>query len=330
MTTLKKRITLTAAAMLAALSMNTTSAANITLRGASLFDNDHAYSKTLIKFAELVNQELEQDITFDLRGNSELGTEPDYVNFLTQGVAIDYAILAPSNLARFAPSLPLMDMPFVFRDLEHWNATLSSDVLKPLEEELLAKADLMIVGYAGGGTRNLISNHEIANIEQLTGHKMRVMGAPIQARVFSAIKAAPSAIAYSEVYNAIQTGVVDGLENESASLLQYKFFEVAPHITLTQHAITVRPLVVSGKSFRKLPENIQAAILKAGKAAGDYGREVESSEDALKLEQMKAAGQIQVHTFANREQLLELVTPVQDAFAEEIQAGELLKAIRSK
>lgn len=330
LTTLKKLTAATAVACLATFSFSSASAADLTLRGASLFDNDHAYSKTLIRLGELVNEELDSPVTFDLRGNSELGIEPDYVNFLTQGVAIDYAIIAPSNLARFAPSLPLMDMPFVFRDLDHWNAVLSSDVLKPLEDELLAKADLMIIGYAGGGTRNLISNHEIQNIDQLTGHKMRVMGAPIQARVFSAINAAPSAIAYSEVYNAIQTGVVDGLENESASLLQYKFFEVAPHVTLTQHSITVRPIVVSGKSFRKLPEDVQAALLKAGKEAGNYGRELESTEDAEKLEQMKQAGQIQVHEFANRQQLLALVTPVQDSYAKEINAEELLAAIRSK
>lgn len=305
-------------------------AAEVTLRGASLFDNDHAYSKTLIKFSELVNEYYSGDVSFDLRGNSELGIEPDYVNFLTQGVAIDYAIIAPSNLARFAPSVPLMDMPFVFRDLDHWNAVLSSDVLAPLEAVLLDKADLRVIGYAGGGTRNLISNKVISNLDELKGHKMRVMGAPIQARVFEAATAAPAAIAYSEVYNAIQTGVVDGLENEAASLLQYKFFEVAPNITLTQHSITVRPIIFSNKAFSKLPEDLQAAILKAGKDAGDYGREIESGEDGVKLQQMADAGQIKVQEFADRDKLLELVIPVQDAYAAELGAEDLLKAIRSK
>ncbi len=328
--TLKKQMVGAAIAAVAVLAVTSASAADITLRGASLFDNEHAYSKTLIRFSELVQERSSDNVTFDLRGNSELGIEPDYVNFLTQGVAIDYAIIAPSNLARFAESLPLMDMPFVFRDLEHWNAVLSSDVLKPLEEELAEKADLIIIGYAGGGTRNLISKNKISNLEELEGHKMRVMGAPIQARVFEAITAAPSAIAYSEVYNAIQTGVVDGLENESASLLQYKFFEVAPNVTLTQHSITVRPIIMSGKSFRKLPEELQTIVMAAGKEAGDYGRELESSEDALKLDQMKDAGQIEVSEFVERDHLLELVTPVQDAYAAELGAEELLEAIRSK
>lgn len=313
-----------------ALSATYAGAQDMTLRGASLFDNEHAYSKTLIKFGELVNEYSGEKVTFDLRGNSELGIEPDYVNFLQQGVAIDYAIIAPSNLARFAPSVPLMDMPFVFRDLDHWNAVLSSDVLKPLEDELLEKADMVIVGYAGGGTRNLISNKSISNIDELGGHKMRVMGAPIQARIFEAITASPSAIAYSEVYNAIQTGVVDGLENESASLLQYKFFEVAPHITLTQHSITVRPIIFSGKSFRKLSPEMQAAVMKAGNAAGEYGRKLESGQDSEKLQQMVDAKQIEVHEFAGRDKLLGLVLPVQDAYAAELGAEALLEAIRSK
>lgn len=302
----------------------------ITLRGASMFDHEHAFTKTMVRFGELVDQYYDGELVMDLRLNGELGVESDYVTFLNQGVAIDYSIMAPSNMATFAPAIPLMDMPFLFRDLEHWNAVLSSDVLAPLEDELKEKADLVVVGYTGGGTRNLISSKAIGNIDELAGHKMRVMGAPIQAQIFAAIKAAPSAIAYNEVYNAIQTGVVSGLENEAASLQNLKFYEVAPHVTLTRHSITVRPIVFSGKSMRKLPAELQAAIMRAGKEAGAFGRELEAREDSAKLKEMADAGQIQLQEFANREQLLELVTPVQDEYAAELAATDLLAAIRAK
>ncbi|REG84133.1 TRAP transporter substrate-binding protein [Marinomonas pollencensis] len=308
----------------------TSANADTTLRGASMFDEQHAFTKTLMKFDELVGQYYSGDVTFDLRLNGELGVEKDYVTFLNQGVAIDYTILAPSNMARFAPSIPLMDMPFLFRDLDHWNAVLSSNVLAPLEKELSEKADIVIVGYAGGGTRNLISSEKISNMQELAGHKMRVMGAPIQAQVFNAIGAAPSAISYNEVYNAIQTGVVNGLENEAASIQNLKFYEVAPYLTKTAHSITVRPIVFSGKSYRKLPKDLQAAIMKAGKEAGNYGRELESREDAIKLKQMADAGQIMVSDFANREKLLEMVKPVQDNYAASLNATDLLTAIRNK
>ena len=324
---LKKTLQATVAGV--AFAVFAASASAETLRGASMFDEKHTFTKTMVKFGELVNKYYDGEAKFDLRLNGELGVEKDYVTFLNQGVAIDYTILAPSNMARFAPSIPLMDMPFLFRDLDHWNAVLSSDILAPLEKELADKADIVIVGYAGGGTRNLLSNKPIVNLKELAGHKMRVMGAPIQAQIFDAIGAAPSAIAYNEVYNAIQTGVISGFENEAASIQNLKFYEVAPNVTLTGHTITVRPIVFSGKSFRKLPEKLQAAIKKAGKEAGAFGRELESREDGIKLKEMVDAGQIKVSEFEGREKLLDMVKPVQDKFAASINATDLLSAVRS-
>ncbi|MEP1933710.1 MAG: TRAP transporter substrate-binding protein, partial [Roseibium sp.] len=219
-------------------------------------------------------------------------------------------------------------MPFLFRDLDHWNEVLSSDAFGPLEAELEANADIKIIGYTGGGVRNLVSSAPIGNLEELAGHKMRVMGAPIQAQTFSALTAAPSAIAYNEVYNAIQSGVIAGFENEAASIQNLKFYEVAPHVTLTKHTITVRPIVMSGKTFRSLPEDLQAAVLKAGAEAGAFGRDLESRQDGEKLQEMIDAGQIQVQDFEGREKLLEMVIPVQDAFAAEIKATDLLTTVR--
>ncbi|MEP3629594.1 MAG: TRAP transporter substrate-binding protein [Hyphomicrobiales bacterium] len=328
--TLKKlAVSLPLVAVLGA-AATTTFAQEVTLRGASMFDDKHAFTKTMVKFGELVDQYYDGDVKFDLRLNGELGVEKDYANFLQQGVAIDYTIMAPSNMAKFAPSIPLMDMPFLFRDLDHWNAVLSSDVLAPLEAELLEKADIKIIGYTGGGTRNLLSKEPIGNLDELNGHKMRVMGAPIQARIFSALTAAPSAIAYNEVYNAIQSGVIAGFENEAASIQNLKFYEVAPNVTLTRHTITVRPIVMSGKTFRKLPEALQVAVSKAAKEAGAFGRELESREDGVKLQEMIDAGQIKVQEFENREKLLELVQSVQNEYAAELNATDLLAAIRGK
>ena len=317
------------AAVLTAVSI-TAHSADITLRGASLFNEEHAYTKTLREFERLVTESYDGDIAFEMFLNGELGDESDFVTFLQQGMGIDYAIMAPSNMAVFAPGIPLMDMPFLFRDLDHWNAVLSSDVLKPLEDKLYEKADIKVIGYAGGGTRNLASSEPITNLDELKGHRMRVMGAPIQAEIFSAIGAVPSAIAYNEVYNAILTGIIEGFENEASSIQNLKFYEVAPVITLTKHAITVRPLTMSGKTFRKLPEDLQAIVLRAGAEAGAFGREVESREDGEKITAMKDAGKIKVMEFARREELLDLVKPVQDKFASDLDATELLELIRAK
>jgi tripartite ATP-independent transporter DctP family solute receptor len=306
-------------------------AETITLTGASQFDENHAFTKTMRKFEELVQEYYEgpDEIEFVMHLNSELGLEKDYFAYMSQGISVDYAVVSPSHMSTFSQMAPLMDMPFLFRDLEHWNKVLDNDVLQPVAEDISEKADVMVIGYAGGGTRNLIVNHPVTNMEELEGLPIRVQGAPIQTQMFEAIGTAPTVIAYSEVYNAIQTGVIDAAENEAAGIEQMKFYEVGPEIALTQHAITVRPLCFSGKTFENLPEDLQAAILKAGAEAGAYGREIESTEDAEKLAMMEEKGWLETHEFTEREQLLELAEPVKRSYAEELGAVEVLEAVNA-
>ena len=301
----------------------------IALKGAVQFNDDHAFNKTLLKFEELVKKYYGKPVTFQLHRNSELGLEKDYFAFMSQGLSVDYAIVAPSHMSTFSKAAPLMDMPFLFRDLSHWNKVLDGDALQPIADEVAKKADVMLIGYAGGGTRNIISKKVVRNMAELKSLSVRVMGAPIQTRIFQAVGAAPTVIAYNEVYNAIQTGVIQGAENEAAGLEQMKFYEVGPEISLTQHAITIRPLCFSGKTFKRLPADLQAAILKAGKEAGAYGRQIESTEDQQRLERLQKEGKLRTHVFTDRAKLLELAEPVKQAYAKEIEADKVLARINS-
>jgi len=303
--------------------------AETTLVGAVQFDESHAFTKALRKFEELAGECSGGELQFDLHLNSELGLEKDYFENMSQGIAVDYAIVAPSHMATFSQMAPLMDMPFLFRDLDHWNAVMEQDALQPLADDVLAKADVRLIGYAGGGTRQLIVNRPITTMEELKGLEMRVMGAPIQTRIFEAITAAPTVIAYSEVYNAIQTGVIDGAENEAAGIEQMKFYEVGPEIALTAHAITVRPLAFLNATFERLSPELQQCVMEAGKAAGAHGRQIESSQDSEKLMAMQEAGYLTTHEFTERDRLLELAQPVQDEYAAELGATEVLEAIRA-
>jgi TRAP-type C4-dicarboxylate transport system substrate-binding protein len=139
----------------------------------------------------------------------------------------------------------------------------------------------------------------------------------------------PTVIAYNEVYNAIQNGVIAAGENEAAGVEQMKFYEVAPHLSMTQHAITIRPLCFSAKTFKTLPPDLQAAVLKAGKEAGAYGRQIESSEDEQKLVAMEKAGKLKRVPFAGRDEMKRLVDPVMAAYAKEIGAEQILSKINA-
>src|SRR5438876_409852 len=305
------------------------SAQTITLHGASQFNDDHAFTKALVRFEELVKKYYGKPVSFVLHKNSELGLEKQYFEYMAQGKAVDYAIVSPAHMSTFSKAAPFIDAPFLFRDLSHWNKVLDADLLKPIADEIAQKADVMLIGYAGGGTRNIFVNKPVRNLNEMKNLKVRVQGAPIWSRTFTAVGMSPTVIAYNEVYNAIQNGVIAAGENEAAGVEQMKFYEVGPNLSMTQHAITIRPLCFSGKTFRSLPPDLQAAIIRAGKEAGAYGRQIESSEDTAKLEAMEKAGKLKKITFTDRDQMKKLVDPVMADYAKEIGADAIFQKINA-
>jgi len=134
-------------------------------------------------------------------------------------------------------------------------------------------------------------------------------------------------IAYNEVYNAIQNNVISAGENEAAGIESMKFYEVAPHLAMTQHVITIRPICFSGKTFKALPADLQQAILKAGIEGGIHGRKIESSEDEQKLEALEKAGKLKRVPFKDRAEMEKLVAPVMAAYAKEIGAEAIMEKI---
>jgi TRAP-type transport system periplasmic protein len=301
--------------------------APITLNGAVQFNDDHVFNRALVKFEELTKQYYGKPINFILHKNSALGLEKQYFEYMAQGKAVDYGIVSPAHMSTFSKAAPFIDAPFLFRDLDHWNKVLDADLLKPVADEINQKAEVMLIGYAGGGIRNIFINKPMGSIAEIKGLKVRVQGAPIWSKTFSAVGMSPTVIAYNEVYNAIQNNVISAGENEAAGVESMKFYEVAPNLAVTEHAITIRPICFSGKTFKTLPPELQAAILKAGKEAGAYGRKLESSEDSLKLDALEKAGKLKRVPFKDRAEMNKLVAPVMAEYAKEIGASEIYEKI---
>jgi tripartite ATP-independent transporter DctP family solute receptor len=299
----------------------------MTLHGAVQFNDDHAFNKALLKFEELVKKYYGKPINFVLHRNSELGLEKDYFAYMNQGISVDYGIVSPAHMSTFSKAAPFIDAPFLFRDLDHWNKVLDADLLKPIADEIAQKADVMLIGYAGGGVRNIFVNKPVRNLAEMKGLKVRVQGAPIWSRTFAAVGMSPTVIAYNEVYNAIQNGVISAGENEAAGVESMKFYEVGPNLSITEHAITIRPICFSGKTFKKLPADLQAAVTKAGREAGGFGRQVESSEDSAKLDTLEKVGKLKRIAFSDRPEMKRLVDPVMAAYAKEISADAIFSQV---
>ncbi len=303
----------------------------ITLHGASQFDEKHAFTRLMRKFEQLVklNYGGEHEIEFVMHLNSELGLEKDYVAYMNQGLSVDYAVVSPSHMSTFSKLATVLDPPMLYRDAGHWSKVLSSDVLQPVVDDIYKRADIQILGYGGGGVRHLIVNKPVSNMAEIKNVPIRVMGAPIQTKLFNAFGMSPNVIAYSEVYNAIQTGVIDAAENEAAGIRQMKFYEVGPNISLTAHSITVRPLAFSGKTLRRLPEDLQAAIIQAGKDAGTYGRVTELTEGSGIMAEMEAQGKLKTVNFTERAKLIASAKPVLKEYFKDLGQSALYDAIQA-
>ena len=305
------------------------SSEKITLHGASQFDHNHAYTRALVKFQELVEQYYtgQQPVDFVLHANGELGVEKDFFTYMNIGAVVDYAILAPSHVSTFSSMATIMDIPFLFRDEDHYLKAIEQDVFSEVKDDLLKRADVLIAGYGGGEKRHIFGRRPVRNMEELQGFSMRVMGSPIQSRMFAALGASPTVISSDEIYNAIQTGVIEGAENSAAVIDLLKWYEVAKDVSFTSVSYIVRPLFFNAKRLRSFPKELQEAMLKAAPEAMAYERSIEIGQDDPTLEELEKTGKVTVHPFEDREEMLKRAEPVKKAFAAEIGAVNILEAI---
>jgi TRAP-type C4-dicarboxylate transport system substrate-binding protein len=283
----------------------------------------------MARFEELVKQYYNRPINFVMHKNSALGLEKQFFEYMSAGRAVDYAIVSPAHMSTFSRAAPFIDAPFLFRDLAHWNQVLDRDLFKPVADEVERRARVSLIGYAGGGVRNIFSNRPATNMAELRGLRVRVQGAPIWSRAFQAIGMAPQVIAYNEIYNAIQNNVIEAGENEAAGVEQMRFFEVGPNLLMTQHAITIRPLCFSVATMGRLPRELQEAIRRAGAEAGAFGRQTESTEDEQKLVALESANRLRRIPFTERAAMNAAVAPVMAAYAREIEAEGIQSRINA-
>lgn len=312
---------------LAASGGRATAAEKITLIGGTMMPEGHVYWDTVVKFAEQAKQYYSGPLEIDLHHSGTLGTEKDAIEYMLQGTAVDFYIVAPAWIATWDKRMTLMDSPFLFRNIDHWNKAIEADVFKPLGDAMVEKG-VRFLGYGGGGVRSIISKKEAHSVQDFPNIKMRIQGSPLHQRVFSATGLVATPMDYMEVYNAIKTGVLDALENEPAALESMKFYEVAPYYILTDHQITIRLIAMSEAKFQALPKDLQDALLRAGKDAAAYHREHEVAVGEDIIKKLSDSGRLQIIPFDNAE-MRALAMPVVESYADSIKATAIFKAIEA-
>lgn len=158
-------------------------------------------------------------------------------------------------------------------------------------------------------------NAPVEQPSDLSGRLFRTQPSQVLADSFGALGMHASNVAYGELYSALQQDVVSGAENEAVFILAENFQQPAPYIYLTSHEVTIRPVVISGHTLERLPDDLREVVLEAGEEAGTFARDFEAESDDAALEELRSSDGVTV-VEADTEELRALVEPVWERYAE--------------
>ena len=241
-----------------------------------------------LDFADRVKKGTGGAIEVKIFPSSQLGSGKNIVEAILFGT-VAFSQPAAGVIANWVPELNVINMPFVFRDSAHFDKVMTGPVFDRLSA-LMAAKEFRLLGMFITGDRHIMSKKPIFGIDNLKGLKIRAIGNPVHVASFNAFGANATAIAYPEVYGALQTGVVDGADAANTNYFNQKFYEVAPYWAMVGWLYFSNPLFMSEKKFQSLPPAYRQVLLDAGiKSSALQRRLIEESNNA-KLGDLWKAG----------------------------------------
>lgn len=260
-------------------------------------------------FAELAKrlENSETGLSLTVFPQGQVGGEKDAIEQVQLG-AISMTTVANSNLASFAPSVGVFDIPFLFRDAtEHPRAVAEGEVGKEMAERVLEEAGLEVLGWWSAGLRHVFTRHtDVATPADMEGLKIRVIGSPVYIDTFNALGAQATPMPYGEVYTALATGTIDAAENDSSGYRNMGFWEQAPHFSLTGHFFLYKPVVANKQIMDSLTEEQRAEFDQVFAEVTDYQWDLFANNLQENLEFLKSEG-------------VTVTEPDRDAFRESVQ-----------
>ena len=294
---------LTAAAIAVFAAPSTVFAQNpIIIKFSHVVANDTPKGKGALKFKELAEKYTNGKVKVEVYPNSSLYKDKEEIEALQLG---SVQMLAPST-AKFAPlgakEFEALDLPWLFKDDATYDKAMKGPVGKWLFQKLEPKG-ITGLAYWDNGFHMTSANRPLIHPADFQGLKIRISGSKIADRYFRDVGAIPQIMAFSEVYQALQTGVVDGCENTPSNYLTQKFHEVQKHITVSYHAHLQYAVIVNSKFWNGLPADIRKELDKAMADATDYTNSIAQKENEDALEAIKASGKTTLHYLTDAEKV---------------------------
>ena len=210
-----------------------------------------------------------------------------------------------SKFTKTIPQLALFDLPFLFRDMEHVHKVQDGPVGQKLKD-LVAKKGFVVLDYWDNAFKQLTSSKKALLMpEDAKGQKFRIMSSKVLEEQFKAVGANPQVMPFSEVYSALQQGVIDGQENTNSNIYTKKFYEVQKYMTLSNHGYLGYLVVMSKKFWNSLPKDLQEDVKQAMKEATAKERELAAKLDKEQLDKIKEyakkTGKLKIYTLNDKQ-----------------------------
>ena len=210
-----------------------------------------------------------------------------------------------SKFTKTVPQLALFDLPFLFRDMNHVHKVQDGAVGQKLKDMVAAKG-FVVLNYWDNAFKQLTSAKKALLMpEDAKGQKFRIMSSKVLEAQFKAVGANPQVMPFSEVYSALQQGVIDGQENTNSNIYTKKFYEVQKYMTLSNHGYLGYLVVMSKKFYDSLPKDLQADVKQAMKEATakerEYAQELDKSQLAKIEEYAKKSGKLKIYNLNDKQ-----------------------------
>lgn len=247
------------------------------------------------KFKELAEERTKGKVKVELYPNSQLYKDKEEMEALQLGAV---QMLAPS-LAKFGPlgvkEFEVFDLPFIFKDQAAFRAVTDGVVGADLFKKLEPKG-IRGLAYWDNGFHIMSANKPLHHVADFKGLKMRIQSSKVLDAQMRALGAIPQVMAFSELYQALQSGVVDGTEGVPSNFYTQKTYEVQKHTTISNHGHLAYAVIVNKKFWDGLPADIRTILDGAVKDATTYANAIAATENATALEKMRTSGKTTIYT----------------------------------
>ena len=259
------------------------------LKLATQLPDGHPIPQTVLLYAKKVNERSKGEIEITVFNNGALGQERDLVEGMKIGT-VDMADVSSALMTSFAPRWQLFSLPYIFQSEEHMNAVVNGPIGQQLFKEL-ESSGLKGLSYQWSGFRNITTKKGPINApDDLKGLKIRTMPSKIMVDAVNAMGAIATPMDQGAVYSALQSGILDGWENNESTVLSFKMQEVCPYFSYTKHFSTPNILLMSQKSWAKLSPEAQKIIMEvAAEVQKDESEILHKSEKQI-VENLIATG----------------------------------------